>query len=404
MRELFRQGLAYPTDCDDYGTSLLQVSLIHRTSEGPWILIFHQYAAELGQFDVVLELLDYNAGADWQAVRAAADWTIYKLGLYPYLSASSRALGGISLYQYLVSRGFFDSIEDRANDWLDSEGEHAGLWLIQASPNLELFLKLLKHCSPLHYSLPAWERAKPLTFTRSPYRWRPAALRHLLHPSGAIQAHDLRLSLEGGCSVLHLTAFHWGFAMSYDRAEKDREFNQPWLDTMKGMMLMVDDLHSCESTSILRFGDLDYRRGSQWTSHNRTALFWFLFGFSYWGERNAERWIRRVRLAFLFWLEALEESQVDLKEYGRKELTLFMADDQLRSARWPLNFFDNPYSHPREPILTGFRYGDRAGDWVFEWDMPIEELAGEFWGMIESGETADTMVLDIPGSWVEEED
>ncbi|KAF3347841.1 hypothetical protein VdG2_04077 [Verticillium dahliae VDG2] len=49
-----------------------------------------------------------------------------------------------------------------------------------------------------------------------------------------------------------------------------------------------------------------------------------------------------------------------------------------------------------EPKLLELRYGPRPEDWNLIWDMDIEELACDFWEMI------DEMPLPMPGAWVDD--
>ncbi len=49
------------------------------------------------------------------------------------------------------------------------------------------------------------------------------------------------------------------------------------------------------------------------------------------------------------------------------------------------------------PVLIGFEYGAKPTDWSFEWDLEVEEIAGEFWQAVENP------VLQVPGAWVEED-
>lgn len=48
-------------------------------------------------------------------------------------------------------------------------------------------------------------------------------------------------------------------------------------------------------------------------------------------------------------------------------------------------------------MLAGFDYGKDPGDWRFYWDMGAEELARNFWELVEDRPPS------LPGAWVEDE-
>jgi hypothetical protein len=48
--------------------------------------------------------------------------------------------------------------------------------------------------------------------------------------------------------------------------------------------------------------------------------------------------------------------------------------------------------------LIGFQYGPRPQNWSFEWDLEIEECAGDFWERVENP------IIHVPGAWIDDHD
>ena len=110
---------------------------------------------------------------------------------------------------------------------------------------------------------------------------------------------------------------------------------------------------------------------------------------------------RRQRLSPSFlplsnyvWLQTLQESGVDLLEYGTREAVLGLKG---RLKEWPSNF-----PHNKGARLIGFCYGPQPNDWRFWTAEPTDYLAGQFWAMVEK----QNMLLHdctVPGSWIEDD-
>lgn len=104
------------------------------------------------------------------------------------------------------------------------------------------------------------------------------------------------------------------------------------------------------------------------------------------------------------WLNMLRDCGVDLIEYGRQEKQRL--DDQqygrdfliFRDVWWDeRDETDNGWFEVR---LISFKYGSQPADWELWWSEPTDELVGDFWREVEPEE----WTLNIPGSWVEDQD
>ncbi|OTB05170.1 hypothetical protein M426DRAFT_144501 [Hypoxylon sp. CI-4A] len=93
------------------------------------------------------------------------------------------------------------------------------------------------------------------------------------------------------------------------------------------------------------------------------------------------------------WLKVLAAADVDLDAYGRREHQILIENDSLR-------YFDiYPSWRDEMPFTTycliDFTFGHKPEDWVFYWQQPTDEFAGDFWNLVED------RPLPIPGSWVD---
>ena len=103
------------------------------------------------------------------------------------------------------------------------------------------------------------------------------------------------------------------------------------------------------------------------------------------------------------WLTYLSGIGVDLAEYGRleQEILSSMAGDALdftwASSWWSVS--DQATVTKRLPVrLRRLEFDTRPSGWLLVWDLDIEKLAGEFWGLIEEEAVVYTR---IPGQWVD---
>ncbi|KAL4804697.1 hypothetical protein BDV18DRAFT_26868 [Aspergillus unguis] len=117
--------------------------------------------------------------------------------------------------------------------------------------------------------------------------------------------------------------------------------------------------------------------------------------------RSPQRARHDLSKALKSWLEDVQLCGVDLKEYGRYELSLFQSNDWLSTQRWTdlgpnLDFeYQDADFADSGPRLKSFLFGPRPEDWVLIWDDAVEEYASEFWDMI------DDQPPPVPGGWVD---
>lgn len=117
-----------------------------------------------------------------------------------------------------------------------------------------------------------------------------------------------------------------------------------------------------------------------------------------------DRQLSEMRTRAQDWAGLLDELGFNLCQYGFRENQLLKESGQL-GTRWESHISDNlsqnsfewiVLSTATEPKLLELRYGPRPEDWNLIWDMDIEELACDFWEMI------DEMPLPMPGAWVDD--
>ncbi|KAK1584994.1 uncharacterized protein LY79DRAFT_281813 [Colletotrichum navitas] len=108
---------------------------------------------------------------------------------------------------------------------------------------------------------------------------------------------------------------------------------------------------------------------------------------------------RFAQKAFLIWLEDMQAAGVDLAEYGRQELEIYLTHGSLQSPRWLHENMSRDIGQLGASgwKLVGFTYGPEPEDWKFTWDLDAWEYAGDFWEQVENPP------LRIPGGWVDDE-
>ena len=113
---------------------------------------------------------------------------------------------------------------------------------------------------------------------------------------------------------------------------------------------------------------------------------------------SRQEWILKGRAAFsptafmnaiLPWLRLLRDCGVDLEEYGQNQ-TFDIKRCRSHNEKYPVYL----YLH-----MVGFCYGPNPENWHFWLAEPTDELAGEFWRLIDS--YSEPSVLRIPGGWIE---
>ncbi|KAJ8067556.1 hypothetical protein OCU04_004896 [Sclerotinia nivalis] len=116
--------------------------------------------------------------------------------------------------------------------------------------------------------------------------------------------------------------------------------------------------------------------------------------------------MRHWERQLLDWLEILQSANVDLEQYGKKEMLLFKRHQSESCA--PL-LLKTPVTSVTYYVdwglvcewgwthVLGFRYGPRPEDWNFWLSEPTDQFAGDFWSLIEDPPLA----TFIPGAWVD---
>ncbi|KAK1962144.1 hypothetical protein LY78DRAFT_266548 [Colletotrichum sublineola] len=146
--------------------------------------------------------------------------------------------------------------------------------------------------------------------------------------------------------------------------------------------------------------------GQSWSWYWNSQVFGALVEWQYWlllvpypfGKPEEFGKPRFAQKAFLIWLEDLKAAGIDLAEYGRQELEIYLAHDSLQDRRW----FYGYTIYFSKPITSGwklveFTYGSEPRDWKFTWDLDAWEYSGDFWELVENPP------LHIPGGWVDDE-
>ncbi len=275
--------------------------------------------------------------------------------------------------------------------------------------DLEDFKYILNYCSLPHRARPMRERIQPLINSLGlAYIWEPGCLRELLGGIGDIAAAEFQASIAEGVSPLHYISLAYGHSRCWELVAGLNLENPEWARLIQDTVKLCDDLHRSHELKIPR-----PLMGSPWvewsTGSPVTLLFCVLLGVTqeirYRLESRRRFDIKIMEAVLHDWLRALEDTGVDLQSYGEKELAFFEASE-FRSKRW-LNWFDRlgirvgylAFYRDNLPKLVRFKYGPRIEDWSLEWDMEVEEFAGDFWGIWDNLEAP---LMQVPGAWVDD--
>lgn len=214
------------------------------------------------------------------------------------------------------------------------------------------------------------------------------ALCYYLWPGGVIQKEDIKQFEQSYIPFMNMIAFM--ISSAYDFRERPEFFE--WQGIVRETLCVSEDLHyffrhsSAIPTRLLS------------VVYEGTPLLGYLLSRSKNRPRHLRNsWKPKLRNGWkpklmhrrlLEWLSLLEECQVDLMKYGKKERKTLMD-----------NYITAP---PREwyPMgmwyLKDIRYGAILEDWSLVLDIRVEEFAGEFWDMVEMPR------FPMPGTWVDD--
>ena len=123
-------------------------------------------------------------------------------------------------------------------------------------------------------------------------------------------------------------------------------------------------------------------------------------------KKQWEEWQSVLAHTLGYWLTELMELGVDLREYGRREWEILysMAGERVGAlefmwvSSWWSNLTETTLTTYLPVRLCQFRFGASPSQWSLSWEIDVELLSGDFWGVVER----DTVVhTRIPGQWVD---
>lgn len=120
-----------------------------------------------------------------------------------------------------------------------------------------------------------------------------------------------------------------------------------------------------------------------------------------WGE-----WQSVLVYTLGYWLTELMELGVDLEKYGRREREMLFSMAGERVAALDFKWVSCWWSDSIETTVTTdlpvrlcrLRFGASPSEWSIEWEIDVELLSGEFWGVVERETVVHT---SVPGQWVD---
>ncbi|KAJ3495467.1 hypothetical protein NLG97_g3376 [Lecanicillium saksenae] len=370
---LFNNGLASPFDVDEYGRGLLEIAMQRGQEEAMSTLI------DLG--------LDFGACFDPKS-RSSIFYAMSE-------SISSRGWSFVHrAHQLALSQSAYD---DYADEWLLPA--HS-FWKYREAPSRILtpdraraFLEhcpdtlkfFLPHLRPGHYLMPAIDRLHLLM------RFPTVAdcLRYLLWHDGKVKEDDIRALEDIEFPLLKFIAVEYS-----DRTHSGENASkvQEWRQLTREILKATTSLHS-------HIGDEAIRdRTAAWFIYPGTALSAVIRGTKSCncpdceGGRTLSPWRRETERALRYWLQDLRDSGIDLIEYGRGEKRIFTETEWIRSLRFCFTIGELSHEGCK---LADFSYGPEPKDWKFEWELERDEIAGEFWEMIEDP------TRSMVGAWID---
>lgn len=144
--------------------------------------------------------------------------------------------------------------------------------------------------------------------------------------------------------------------------------------------------------------EMSKQGGAPWES--LTPFFAGLTG-SRWSVPKSARERRLTMLRMIqtthMWLEDVRLSGLDLLEYGQHESNWYALYTRNHTWRWKFLSLGKEALPPSGPQLVSLSYGTQPEQWQFEWDLAVEEFAGDFWKMV------DNPPLRVPGGWIDDQ-
>lgn len=223
----------------------------------------------------------------------------------------------------------------------------------------------------------------------------------LLCSSGRITADDVQEWTRHGTSLVHLMFYYFGYSYAGKWPSSDRVSNMEALRALiRDTYSVCDDLHLTTRLPL-------------WTGCKGpvSPLLSFLLGATTteprrsYGPHAAHPRPRRVRAALQAFLAEFQNCGVDLLVYGRREAERLAADSVASYHRTNSSTItlDRRIWHSKHQRLypMAIHYGPTTTDWNLdlEYHYSNEELAGDFWTMVENHPSPQI----VPGAWPDEE-
>lgn len=252
----------------------------------------------------------------------------------------------------------------------------------------------------------------------------PDVLKFILGLSQADKLVDALESTQGRGCLLHiaavgLTRYHRDSRPTFAGSPNSTEFRR---DAEKWKSLC------CALIRTSRRGELYYidhfklddimkgysrTRPTEWNGSPLLSVLQALFlddfgASSYQPDSNctmSQPWYHSLLLTVRIWLEQIVTAGVDLEQYGQRESKLLTAQRRvnigcLDFVRWTSSWSSQhrAFTESSLPVrLVDFKYGSLVHEWIFHWEIDVEELVGEFWHAVE----LEAFYPQPPGSWVE---
>lgn len=245
----------------------------------------------------------------------------------------------------------------------------------------------------------------------------PDVLMFLLGQRGAeILGGAVASSISARCHLLHTVAigttrFQRDCRLNISGSFIPREFNgaaSKWNLICCSLIcsLQESELHSIDT---IQLDDImkGYSRTppTSWTGSPLVSVLQALFLDEFPAQEKYQRWDNCLSETIRLWLEQVYKAGIDLLEYGAKETELMFFKKRDNRACLEFLLRRSLWSPERRSIvrdsvpvcLLGFTPSPVAGGWVFNWQVDVEKLAGEFWRTLEEG----IVYLQPPGAWIE---
>ena len=261
---------------------------------------------------------------------------------------------------------------------------------------------------------PGWLSAlsQALRFYNSPRFWNADAIRAVLRHAERVGPEDLvgAPASADHTSVLHLLAAIYGEAVSWTvRSSPTWAISyDPWQALIREVFATGRGSPTSHRPPLNKVASVPaWLSALRFTRHLgksglKTPLGCFLAGLL--GHHDVDampKWRKYIRASLRCWLEDVQDAGFDLAEYGRQELAALTTSGcyELWWGRWAPGVW--PASSGRLVAVTGLRYGPAIEDWWLEWDLGVEEFAGDFWEMMESAPAVSATAM--PGAWVDDD-